>query len=191
MTVWYSTIWVSTCAPSPRKVKKQKPRPPATFEKALGNELRTDWWNIRGYGPGSSYSKYERRGWVGITMTNYNPREWALCRKWAKAQGSCVHMSPQEQGGGEIDAHHYIGEYETFCVCLWFSTSELRDQFIDLLKTFPVRNTVLRCNKDRLKNIRAYLKGTNYHVLEGDQGCAIGITSEISEDDLTLVRLML
>ena len=159
MTVWYSTIWVSTCAPSPRKVKKQKPRPPATFEKALGNELRTDWWNIRGYGPGSSYSKYERRGWVGITMTNYNPREWALCRKWAKAQGSCVHMGPQEQGGGEIDAHRYIGE--------------------------------LRCNKDHLKNIRAYLKGTNYHILEGDHGCAIGITSEISEDDLTLVRLML
>lgn len=176
---------------------KPKPKYVPTFDRDVLRAATLSWWRIRGYindyddngrRVRSVDARYEGKGWLGLTVSDASDHEVYTIKKWVKEKGKpFVYLSKKDITDGEPWVSHFIGEYEDFCLNLWFSTEDLLLEFTQLLKSFPVRTKVLP-----VKNVRAamqFIKGTNYMVLKGSEGTALALTDEIDETDLTLIRL--
>jgi hypothetical protein len=202
MTAWTTTTWtddqtcmqVSTHFPAPAP---KKPKFVPTYERDVLAACTLYWWRIRGYCNDydengrrvrSVDSRYEGKGWLGLTVSDASDHEVFAIKKWVKSKGKdAVYLSKKDYTDGEPWVVHFIGSYQDFCLNLWFSTEDLMLEFVELLKSFPVRTKVMA-----VKNIKAamqFIKGTNYMVLVGEEATALALTDEIDEVDFTLLRL--
>lgn len=173
-----------------RPVAPEKPIYEPSVEEDVLAACQLYSWRIRGYihdTPRSIDARYERRGWFGLTVNNYSAVEHVAIKAWAKDKGSdTVYLSRKDKSGGEMWVEHFIGEYQDYCVNLWFATEELLLEFCAMLKSFPPRTTAML-----VKNLTAamqFIKDLNYIVLTGTKTNAIGLP-EMDPTNLMLLRL--
>ena len=127
-------------------------------------------------------------GEAGLVLANYNSWELWKFRMFAKQLGALPFR--QEKGSRDIYFRNIIGDYRSMVSTIWFDSKDRREQFIKMIKTFPCRKYAFIVPNNRaLQQIEPYIRGTNYHTIMGDKAIALGITDEVTEDNLVLMRL--
>lgn len=175
-----------------------KPKYQPSIEVDVLNDCQLAWWNICGYandynddGRASRcvYASYERKGWLGLTVTNMSDIEYRALTGWAKGKGKdVVYISKRDFCDGEIHVTSFIGSYEDYCLNFWFSTEELMDEFDLFLEQFPKRTTAMLI--DNIDAAKQIVKGKNYKILEGALTNALALPEDIDDTDMMLLRLI-
>lgn len=148
---------------------------------------KLNWWRIYGFAEfDGGVTKYERKGWLGITVDGPTPHEIKLIKQWERSHKKVVFMTRNNYSNDKGRAFNHIGDYEGNCINLWFATEKLLNSFVEMLDGFPKRNQVVLVKN--FGTVEPLMSG-NYKVVTGRKMTAVAFTDEIDEVTATLIRL--
>ena len=125
--------------------------------------------------PGPTWKTYRSRynkGWLGLSLSNISPFEQAAIDAFLKTikKRDLLLTIPDQFD----DEDKEIGTITNACHGFWFRHLVDHNRFVEMLSAIPSRSNRIRLNQAKLpKQVRDWLKGTNWCLHKGEQGTAL------------------
>jgi hypothetical protein len=133
-----------------------------------------------------------RKGWVGIYLYMISGYEQKAIRKFLKTLPAGSHKAQNFEDPEYCDEYHDdLGYFYCPQRTYLFETAELRERFVEFLKTIPKREKTIRIAAHRLDDdLFSLLKGENFYVASSHREDAIiSITNDLPKPVHVMIKL--
>jgi hypothetical protein len=136
--------------------------------------------------------KLHRKGWVGLSTYYLSPYEERLIRAFLTAKGkdhvfkARTYVLPSDARPGDIGAFPERGCY------YYFSSKELREEFVAMMEAIPKRTGIMYVDKSRMTPAcHLILRGKNWIIFQGEDADLLSFEDTIPVTGLMTMKLLM
>lgn len=133
-----------------------------------------------------------RRGWIGHTTGYLSRYEESRIKAWAEQHGpKKVYLQKVWIEPCCNDRDLDIGDIKGFRHRSLYMVPELYDEFLAMIRGFPVRNQEIRITKSKMTPAGyALLRGLNYLIVEGENYDVLSVEEAIPSTNAVMIKFI-